>query len=105
MNLGRIKDFNRYVYIAWRRGPALSGVEPKHIIYCKLILRKKSIFLSKIDTHFFAWKILLIKFEMFLYGDQKKSIFYKYNHTFLWESKCGIGELWKINGFSWKTKK
>ena len=29
MNLGRIKDFNRYVYIACS-GPAPSGVELKH---------------------------------------------------------------------------
>ena len=30
MNLGQIKDFNRYDYIACKRGPALLGVEPKH---------------------------------------------------------------------------
>ena len=74
MNLGRLKDFNRYVYIASRiqflRGQDTPTcninyllkylIRPKFIfvnklIQCrKLILRKNSIFLSQIDTHFFA---------------------------------------------------
>ena len=30
MNLGQIKDFNRYNYIACKRGHVPLGVEPKH---------------------------------------------------------------------------
>ena len=62
MNLGQIKDFNRYVYIAFRRVLSPSGVEPKHYYAFRATSQtpetitskhaKYSILFFQIDTHF-----------------------------------------------------